>query len=184
MATDRPPIELLTETSASVLQEIGRLRTVVWRAEPDVNRSALPGDVWLDDLDKIAFHWVARDNRGKIVAAARMTIHDRLEDVPYSESFRHLRVDSPGPFASLNRLVVSPDARGQGLARGLDCARLAHAVRSSAACVLVVAVSRRMEALSHLGFERIGLAKQTGTLLRIDGSYELGVHRLGDLPDA
>src|SRR3990170_4437597 len=109
MATARPRIELLTEQSVGVRQEIGRLRSAVWRAEPDVNRSALPGDVWLDDLDAIADHWVARDGQGRIVAAARMTIHDRLEDVPYYESFAHLPIGSKGPFASLNRLVVNPD---------------------------------------------------------------------------
>ena len=117
-------------------------------------------DRWTDPWDAVATHWaIWRDNR--IVAAARLSIHNRLSELPNAEIFEGvLSGDLPGPIGSLNRLVVAPEMAGQGLSLALDKVRIDHA--RDCQCLHLVgetyAGMKRMAQLESFGFQRAGLS--------------------------
>ena len=152
------PDLVLREISASdkrMLEQIGRLRVRAWATEvPEVSRTA----VWLDEADATARHWIVVLD-SVLVGSGRMSIHATLADVPDAGEYEGVfPVPPPTPVASLNRLVVAPEARGLGLSRRLDLARLEAA--EDAGCKSVVGATssghRRIEQLESLGFVVIG----------------------------
>jgi GNAT superfamily N-acetyltransferase len=150
-------VEKVLLTDLRMLDLIYALRVEAWRARapdfPDMG-------VWTDTYDQVARHW-AIAHGGKPIAAARMSIHARLADVPNGEIYdKILPSDLAGPIASINRLVVHPDWAGKGLPKRLDEARIAAARQASCACVLVETYSgtKRVELLEALGFKPLGLA--------------------------
>jgi GNAT superfamily N-acetyltransferase len=110
-------------TDRDALEEIFRLRGVVWAGQEwltkhqDMVRLA-------DSYEGRARHWVVRQ-RGQLVAAARLSLHNRVEDVPDFEFFPtgFAIAIPPPPIASINRLVVHPAHRRQGIATLLDRCR-------------------------------------------------------------
>ena len=138
-----------------LLAKVGRLRIEAWETE---TARAAEQAVWVDEFDREAWHWVVcRD--GLPVAAARLSLHRKLAEVPDSESYAGVFSSPPQPpIASLNRLVVHPSARGSGLGRRLDLIRLEAAERLGAKVAILSTSSgqRRMEALAGLGFDFLG----------------------------
>lgn len=138
------------------MQEIGRLRIQAWRDEPGINTTFFSRNAWIESIDHLAYHWVVMKNN-LVVAAARMSIHTSLDDVPYA----NLLPDALRPqfsqrrIASINRLVVDPLFRGTGLARMLDQARLDMARRVGADVVLAQPQLTRLSALLKLGFSYV-----------------------------
>ena len=134
-----------------LLAKVGRLRIEAWETE---TARAAEQTAWVDEFDRVAWHWVVcRD--GLPVAAARLSLHQGLAEVPDSECYAGVFSSPPGPpIASLNRLVVHPSARGSGLGRRLDLLRLEAAERLGARVAILSTSSgqRRMEALAGLGF--------------------------------
>jgi len=138
-----------------LLSEIGRLRVRAWSTEI---AAAERMESWLDDFDRPAIHWAIFDD-GQLVAAARLTIHRELAGVPDAESYEGVFREPPvGPIASLNRLVVDPAARGLGLSKRLDLARLKAAeARGCRSAILSTASGpRRVKQLIGLGFQSMG----------------------------
>jgi GNAT superfamily N-acetyltransferase len=105
----------------SVLEEIGVFRVEVWRAT--LGQPALFGDGrWLDELDRVSRHWVIRDRDGRLVGAARLSLHASLDEVPEAEEYARFALSLRGPLAAPARVVVCPSAQGAGLGRQLlDC---------------------------------------------------------------
>lgn len=140
---------------ADLLAKVGRLRVEAWETE---TARAAEQAVWVDEFDRVARHWVVfRD--GVPVAAARLSLHDRLAEVPDSESYAGVfSVPPEAPIASLNRLVVHPSARGSGLSRRLDLMRLDAAERLGARVAILSTASgpRRVAQLVGLGFSCLG----------------------------
>ena len=102
----------------TLLREIGRLRVAAW--ETETSRAA-EMDIWLDEFDRSARHWVVFCE-GMPVAAARLSVHASLAEVPDAESYADVFTQPPpAPIASLNRLVVHPSARGAGLSNPVGC---------------------------------------------------------------
>ncbi len=174
-------IRLLCNIDHAEMAEIGRLRIQVWAGEADVNPQSLGPEPWIDPIDNGACQWTARDGR-RLAAAARMSVHDDPESIPYHAAFQD-RLTGPGPYGAMNRLVVHPDYRGQGLAHQLDCLRLRQASLLGARQVVVVASGRRVQALEALGFENLGVPNPTPELLRTQQPYSILVHRLRKIPD-
>jgi GNAT superfamily N-acetyltransferase len=136
-----------------VVEEIVRLRARVWTAQ-------VPFPLTLEDLadpfDRVARHWAILDE-DQLVAAARLSIHDRMEDVPEADCLHGVFPGSPpGPIAFLSRLVVAPEYRGRGLGRRLDEIRIRFA--EQAGCRLLLALvfdasgEARIAQLCALGF--------------------------------
>ena len=86
-----------------IIERIGKLRVRAWRNDkPEMTEITH----WLDDFDRTARHWaVVRD--GEPLAAARLSVHACMEEVPDYEGYIGVFVTPPpAPIASFNRLVV------------------------------------------------------------------------------
>lgn len=125
------PIEI---TDESRIDEICRLRAEVWRATGDAAQGAFPQGEWRDELDDPggSRHWVIlRDD--EIVAAARVSVHDRLDAVPEAEEYITAGLRLNGRIAAPARVVVSPAARRYGLASRLLDVQDSAAIEAGAA---------------------------------------------------
>lgn len=143
------PVEV---SDPAMLAAIYRLRVTAWRARaphfPDI-------DAWSDAYDAQATHWAVIED-GQPVAAARLTVHLRMADVPNSEIY-----NLQGPIAVLTRLVVAPAYAAKGLPRLLDLARLeaARAASCRHAVIECYAHIPRARAVEALGFLPMGASK-------------------------
>ncbi len=134
--------------------DIGQFRIRGWRNEKGVDPDFFAQKTWLDDLDQTARHWVVMDV-SDIAAAARLSFHGSLMDVPYADM---LTPEQSAHFenkkiASLNRLVVSPEYRGQGLSGQLDRIRIEMARAQGAEVIIAFPQLVRIESLRKMGFE-------------------------------
>ena len=138
-----------------VLEKIGRLRVLAWSTV--IPATARKTNCWLDEFELAARHWCIF-HEGEPIAAARMTIHDRLEDVPDAEIYAGVfAVPLPTPIACFSRLVVHPDFRRRGLAQKLDDVRIAAARAAVArAAVALTPTDPRLRQFLALGFEPVG----------------------------
>jgi GNAT superfamily N-acetyltransferase len=158
-----PGCKLYFQPAPEFMTQVYTLRVQAWRARTQ----AFPDmDEWRDDYDDVALHWaiVTQTTAGVplAVAAARMTIHAQLSEVPSAEIYDGLLpVDLPGPIASINRLVVAKHFAGQGLSQILDAARIAYARSQECHCVVVetFAGMRRHDELLRQGFVALGQAR-------------------------
>lgn len=100
---------------APTLQAIYRLRAAVWRETGDISQAAFRDGAWSDEHDPASLHWVVRDG-DELVAAARLSLHERLSDVPEAEEYAAVGLELEGPIAAPARIVVASCARRHGLA--------------------------------------------------------------------
>lgn len=161
--TDMPLF--LRETLASDtarLQQIGRLRSRAWQTEASFTGNS---DVWLDEYDASAMHFAFFDGE-EPVAAARLTVHESVREIPHAEIQDHaFPSEPPLPVAYLSRLVVEPGYRKQGLGTRLDEVRIAKAIELGCGSIVARPVDdRRVRQLEALGFTIVGWCKaiQTG----------------------
>lgn len=138
------------------IQEIGALRIRAWREEPGINADFFAKRTWIEAIDYMACHWIITKN-DRIVAAARMSFHDSLMNVPYASLLPELCRPkyTQKTLASINRLVVDPRFRGLGLARQLDQARLNMAREKGVDYVLAQPQQTRLSALTKQGFQYV-----------------------------
>jgi len=138
---------------ASELDEVYRLRATVWRA---AGFSVATGDRWQDAHDVHAHHVIAVADH-EIVAAARICLHGRLDELPDAHVYAGLSTN--GPVAALNRLVAQPRVRGLGVSRRLDESRLqwakAAGVETVVANVVASTGMSRVRSLEEQGFRRL-----------------------------
>jgi hypothetical protein len=141
-----------------ILEQVYRLRVAAWRARnpdfPDM-------EAWTDAFDAVGRHWVVMD-ADVPVAAARLTVHSQMAEVPSAEIYRGLIADDlPGPIGVLTRLVVAPSHGGRGLSRALDMVRITAAQKSG--CRYLIGATlvglERVQQMSTLGFDLIGKAE-------------------------
>jgi GNAT superfamily N-acetyltransferase len=122
-----------------------------------------------DGFDEDAWCWIIR-MEDQVVAAARLTIHEDLTNVPDAHLFRHLISPIPEPVAYISRLVVHPAVRGRGLTRTLDELRIEAALEIGCRSMVVVwnpkSGVRRKQQLMELGF-----GSADGETPRPDGGF-------------
>lgn len=154
------PIKPVDQRIPSIIRDIGKLRASVWFEEGHLSPCVCPNGVWLDELDELdsrGNHWAAFDGN-RIVAAARLTLHHSLEDMPQSDEFSPYDLEIGLPYAFMSRLVVEKAYRGRGLARRLDGLRLREAALKGAKAVLVLATPCRVKTLQKQGVVHFGLS--------------------------
>ncbi len=125
-------------SSPDLMQEIGKLRVIAWEADGErPGASADCGDVWLDEHDSHATHWVVMNN-GTVVAAARMCIHQPGNELPDEKSLDGYTAGKfEYPAAFFNRMVVHPAARGKRLSGYLDRIRLDFAKQNDCRTAII-----------------------------------------------
>jgi predicted GNAT family N-acyltransferase len=143
-------------------KEIGTLRREVWETVDGFDGTVFPGELWIDEYDKSAFHWVVFDQQ-KIIAAARLGVYFAHEDIPYIDLMKPYESHLKLPVASINRLVVKPEYKGNFISKALDVVRVEEAKKIDVKTIIGQAVTSRITWLEILGFEfiaKIGSIKE------------------------
>lgn len=148
--TDLRPREI---TGTAFVAQTFLSRYEVWSRETILKPEVLAKGLIEDDHDLHARHWAVFDG-GKIVAAARMCVHNQQEDTPDFPACSQVRL--PTPIATINRLVVHESARKLGLAMMLDKCRIEAARNDGAKCVVGTPAASRIRSLERQGFELTG----------------------------
>jgi GNAT superfamily N-acetyltransferase len=153
------PLKLVEVTDSAVLRQILALRVLAWRSfiniDPELHE-------WTDKHDATGRHWAILDG-DTVVAAGRLSIHERLGDVPDSEVYVPvLSMPMAPPIASMNRLVVHPEYRGRGLSDELDEIRISAAEAAGCTCVIghTNAGNKRIAQLVREGFQPLGTGRR------------------------
>jgi GNAT superfamily N-acetyltransferase len=144
---------------AATLAAIYRLRAAVWRETGDVAQAAFPGGSWSDEHDPAALHWVIRDGE-ELVAAARLSVHERLADVPESDEYAAAGLALEGRIAAPARVVVAAAARRRGLAGRLLDAQDAAARDAGCAFAVRQASPAMTRLLERRGWQSAGPARR------------------------
>lgn len=155
-------VERILKPSPALLRRIASLRHHVWNEVE--GRSEPEAEGYLDDFDRhpTTVHYLVWEGE-RIAASARLSFHGDLAEIPWPESFApHLNGGTIGrKIASLNRLVVSPGARGRGIAAALDGIRVDDALTRGASTLLATPVGRgRTGSLAALGFRELGVWRE------------------------
>ena len=142
---------------AATLEAIYRLRATVWRETGDVAQAAFADGRWCDEYDPTGLHWVIRDAEA-LVAAARLTVHERLADVPEAEEYAAAGLDLEGRIAAPARVVVAAAARRHGLAAQLLDAQDAAARAAGCAYAVRQSSPAMSRLLARRGWRDVGAA--------------------------
>lgn len=144
---------LVEVTDPKILESIYALRVVAWHSKVEIPDGETQ---WIDDIDPTSKHWAVLCG-DRVVAAARLSIHELITDVPDPEGYRGVIDSLPAPIGSMNRCVVHPDFRGRGLSKLLDQVRI-EAARKLGCKNLVVSATdqKRAAALTAQGFKFCG----------------------------
>ncbi len=108
-----------------------------------------------DALDASAFHFVVRHEEA-IVAAARLTLHENMNEVPATRVYDDFALESPAPIGAFGRAVVTKVFRSYGLGALLDLARYRKAQQTGCNTLVTYAHPWRAGMLSELGFRVLG----------------------------
>lgn len=136
-------------TDLSRLPEIELLRVAAWEASPRrgvVNAQLFPNG-WGDSYDATGCHFIATNDSGDIVGAARLHILDHVTALPHFSSIAAFGFPAETPIAYFSRVVVDPRYRGRRLSRELDEARLHLARERSARWAIAFATEERTPGL-------------------------------------
>lgn len=148
----------------SFMKGIGSLRYEVWSQESETFGRIFPLGIWLEPSDIDAKHFVVICD-GKIVAAARVTLHTTLSDIPDFSLYGEVKNKFRYPMASFNRLVVKKEYRNRGFAGMLIRARLAYA-KSNASGVVCIGHGSQGERLKRFGFSGHGIAEKYNSIYK------------------
>ena len=111
-------------------------------------------------MHKLSFHFIVR-YEGTIVAAARLTLHTSIGEVPAASVYRDFVFQAPSPIGTFGRAVVTGAFRMYGLGTLLDLARYRKAQKIGCNTLITYAHPTRVEILSTLGFEVLGHANMS-----------------------
>ncbi len=138
------------------------LRVEAWRSVGVLLDGTFPADVCEDDHEDHSLHWVIRGG-DRIVAAARMCVHDSIAALPDAEFFVGLELDAAPPLAALNRLVVDPEYQHRGFSYALDQIRIRKAAELGCRSVWGVAPPIRWGPLQRQGFQVVAPVNPTSS---------------------
>lgn len=151
--SNQDELVLTSATETKILESIYALRVIAWRGKVEIPDGE---NQWVDDIDNTSKHWVVLSG-DRIVAAARLSFHELITDVPDSEGYQGVINSLPAPIGSMNRCVVHPDFRGRGLSKLLDQVRIAAAKDCGCNSLVVCATDKkRAAALTAEGFKFCG----------------------------
>lgn len=129
-------LELKKVSDPATLEEIYQFRARVWDSSEGIAVNAFPTGKWQDQHDTLAQHWIVTNADDRMVGAARLSLHERIEDVVEPEQYQRYGVECDGLIAAPDRVVVCPSARRQGIAQRLLDAQDNASIDAGAACAL------------------------------------------------
>jgi GNAT superfamily N-acetyltransferase len=148
----------------NVLQLIYRLRIEAWRTHVIISPDIIE---WHEPIDDFARHWAVFVGM-ELAAAARLSHHEQIQDLPDAEVYAGLLPEKPVPIAAFSRCVVHPHYRGNGFASTLDGVRrkALQYSRCRRAVVTIDHEGRRRE-IESIGFKKLcsGNQNATGSIL-------------------
>lgn len=148
--------KLLSDRSR--LQEIYDLRVAAWENSGRIgaiNRITFPYG-WSEEIDKEAFHFVVIAESKKIVASARISLHNNLDELPYPSAFEKFKLPADRPFAFYSRLVVSPNSGSHFHFKKLDQIRIAFLMENKIQFALATCSDKRLRSMLEIGFKILG----------------------------
>lgn len=142
------------------LPEIYLLRTSSWENSPgraDINSNRFPNG-YSDSLDEVSIHFIATTETDEIIAAARLTLCNRISDLPYAHIFDQYLHCLPHnePFVFYSRLVIHHRYRKMGLREQFDTIRMQTQQQLSVSFGLVTVNPKRQRQLKPYGFQLLG----------------------------
>jgi hypothetical protein len=140
------------------LPEVFMLRVNAWENSPRshvINSEKHPNG-YFDNLEYTGLHWVAENEQGQIIAAARGNVLNSFDELPYPGIVKGFVLPTERPFFYFSRLVVNPDYRKLGLANKLDLIRLKCQAEKNLKFGLAIAANKRVTELKKRGFACLG----------------------------
>eukprot|EP01113_Clastostelium_recurvatum_P010381 TRINITY_DN15150_c0_g1_i3.p1 TRINITY_DN15150_c0_g1~~TRINITY_DN15150_c0_g1_i3.p1 ORF type:complete len:173 (-),score=19.98 TRINITY_DN15150_c0_g1_i3:29-547(-) len=151
-------MEEISPSDKDAMEAIGRFRMLVWKKEGEVAEHLFPDGIWLDRLDPVARHWILKGQEGNILACARLTVHQTLDDNPDGYLWREANRTLPEPVANISKLVVDEKIRGRGIASQLNYIRIIAAKEMGCKSINVTASEANSRLLtSKHSFEDTGI---------------------------
>ncbi|MEO7310720.1 MAG: hypothetical protein ABIX01_09990 [Chitinophagaceae bacterium] len=145
-------------TDKSRLQEIYDLRVAAWESSDrigTINKLNFPNG-WAENIDNEAFHFVIFDDKNKIVASARISLHNSIDELPYPTVFKEFHLPTDKPFAFYSRLVVSQENKSIFTFKKLDQIRIQFLRENNIPFALATCGSKRLKSMLAVGFEILG----------------------------
>jgi GNAT superfamily N-acetyltransferase len=139
------------------IDAICRLRARVWRVANGIAQNAFPDGVWRDPYDDLAVHWMVHDE-GRLIAAARLLLHERIEDAIEAFQYARYAIRWQGLIAAPDHVVVCPSAQGRGIASLLLAAQEEMARADGATFAIRQASPRMVQLLVRRGWRLHGPA--------------------------
>jgi GNAT superfamily N-acetyltransferase len=158
-ATNAAALRIRPLTTVAEIRAARRLRREHWaRLDPE-RQAARERAGFFDDVEVAHPIHLGAFLRRELVAAGRLSIHERPESLAEHRFFERALPGLCGPVAAINRLAIRPEAQGRGVDRRLDEARIELALRLRCRSALVVWYeaqgAERRRGLEALGFRPI-----------------------------
>jgi hypothetical protein len=165
-ATNAKALRIRPLTTAAEIGAARRLRREHWARLDPARQAARERAGFFEDVEVAHPIHLGAFLRRELVAAGRLTIHERPDSLVELRFFRGALPGLCGPVAAVNRLALRADAHGRGIDRRMDEARVEVALRLGCRSALVVwyeaqgADRRRgLEALGFRPIEDLGAAR-------------------------
>ncbi|BDS13435.1 GNAT family N-acetyltransferase [Aureispira anguillae] len=150
-------INLLTNKSR--FQEIYDFRVQAWENSPakeTVNKTLFPNG-WSDSADNYSFIWYKANDLGQVIATARLTYFNKIEDaIDVGLNLENFELPPERPFGFFSRLAIDKSFRGKGLSKCFDEIRINKLKNDNIKFALVEVITQRVKGLESLGFKVIG----------------------------
>lgn len=150
--------QLLTDKSR--LQEIFDLRVFCWENSPgkeNINSTKFPNG-YFDHLEEKSIHIISTDSNNNIIGAARLTVCNSLDELPYSGIFKVFqnKIPSDIPFLFYSRLVIHPNYRKTDLRKMFDDFKTNYHMKLRIPFGLVTVKPKRLLQILPYGFKVLG----------------------------
>lgn len=140
------------------LQAIGKFRYMMWNEETEVNKEMFPDGCWIESSDATARHWIAENiQTQEIVAVARLTYHETLQDNLDGYLWIEKQFMVPEPCANISKLIVHSSVRKLGIGQTMSDIRIQAAKDMGAKSILVTASAANARILYTKGFTDSGI---------------------------
>jgi len=121
-----------------------------------VNRTLFP-DGWSDEADQFSFHWILTNVEDVIVASARLTYFETVEQLASIDiDISQFNLSVSKPFALISRLVVDKTLRNHGISKLFDTVRIDKMKKDNIPMCFAEARQERIKSLENLDFGIVG----------------------------